>query len=72
LPAIVSAISKTRYDADGADISGIITLADVIPDMRAMSSLNLTHNRLGAKGATNITTAVEVRTIYTSDWDRLA
>jgi hypothetical protein len=47
-------------------------LAAGIKDNGAMSSLNLTHNRLGAKGATNITTAVEVRTIYTSDWDRLA
>jgi hypothetical protein len=29
---------KTRYDNDGADVSGVIALADVIPDMGALST----------------------------------
>jgi hypothetical protein len=68
-------ISSNTMTFDGkksGDMSGVAALADVLPGMGAMSSLNLTHNRLGAEGATNITTAVEVKTIYTSDWDRLA
>ena len=35
----------------GADISGVVALADVIPDMGAMTSLNLASNELGVEGA---------------------
>ena len=33
------------------DISGLTALADVIPGMGAMTSLNLASNMLGVKGA---------------------
>jgi hypothetical protein len=32
-------------------MAGVIALADAIPDMGAMTSLNLSKNRLGVEGA---------------------
>jgi hypothetical protein len=36
---------------DGSKPEGIIAIAKVIPDMRAMTSLNLASNDLGVEGA---------------------
>jgi hypothetical protein len=33
------------------DVSGINTIANAIPNMRAMTSLNLASNKLGVEGA---------------------
>jgi hypothetical protein len=38
---------KTVYNSDGADMSSVIALADVIPGMKAMSVLNLADNAIG-------------------------
>jgi hypothetical protein len=40
---------------------GIIAIANVIPDMGAMTSLNLASNKLGVKGATIIGEAIKVK-----------
>jgi hypothetical protein len=42
------------------DFSGIIAIADVIPDMGAMTSLNLSGSGLGAEGATHIAEGIKV------------
>jgi hypothetical protein len=42
------------------DISGVIALADVISDMRAMTSLNLASNKLGAEGTKIVADAIKV------------
>jgi hypothetical protein len=42
------------------DTSGIIAIADVIPGMGAMTSLNLASNRLGAEGAKIVAEAIMV------------
>jgi hypothetical protein len=42
------------------DVSGIIALADAIPDMGAMTSLNLAVNGLQAEGAKHIAGALKV------------
>jgi hypothetical protein len=44
------------------DMSGVIALADAIPDMRAMTSLNLALNYLRAAGAKVIAEAIKVIT----------
>jgi hypothetical protein len=41
---------KTHYDSDGADMSGVVALADVIPDMGALLVLSLRNNKLFAAG----------------------
>jgi hypothetical protein len=41
-------------------MSGVIALADAIPDMRAMTSLNLASNGLGAEGAKIVAEAIKV------------
>jgi Ran GTPase-activating protein (RanGAP) involved in mRNA processing and transport len=40
-------IADSNLATGGTDMSGIITLADVIPDMGALSSANLLGNRIG-------------------------
>jgi hypothetical protein len=42
------------------DVSGIIALADAIPDMGAMTSLNLASNYLRADGAKIVAEAIKV------------
>jgi hypothetical protein len=42
------------------DMSGVAALTDVIPDMRAMTSLNLASNYLRADGAKIIAEAIKV------------
>jgi hypothetical protein len=42
---------KQGTDPSQPDFTGVIALADVIPDMRAMTSLNLASNTLGVEGA---------------------
>jgi Ran GTPase-activating protein (RanGAP) involved in mRNA processing and transport len=41
-------------------MSGVVALADAIPDMGAMTSLNLSRNRLGAEGAKHIAESISV------------
>jgi hypothetical protein len=41
---------KTSFNSDGTDISGVSTLADVIPDMGALLVLSLGSNDLYAEG----------------------
>jgi hypothetical protein len=65
-------ISNNHMTFDGRTFrerSGVITLADVIPDMRAMTSLNLASNSLCAEGAQIIAEAIKVTkcTVYTCD-----
>ena len=47
-------------DGVGPDMSGVIALAGVIPDMGAMTSLNLSVNALGPEGAKHIAAGVKV------------
>jgi hypothetical protein len=42
------------------DFSGVIAIANAINDMRAMTSLNLSANRLGAAGAKIVAEAIKV------------
>jgi hypothetical protein len=42
------------------DASGLIAIANAIPDMGAMTSLNLASNRLGAEGAKIVAEAIKV------------
>jgi hypothetical protein len=42
------------------DMSGIVALADVIPDMRALRSLNLSSNNLEVEGAKIVAEAMAV------------
>jgi Ran GTPase-activating protein (RanGAP) involved in mRNA processing and transport len=42
------------------DMSGVTALANAISDMRAMKSLDLSGNQLGAKGAKHITDGIKV------------
>jgi hypothetical protein len=44
----------------GQDMSGVIALADAIPDMGAMTSLNLAANNLRAEGAKIVAEAIKV------------
>jgi Ran GTPase-activating protein (RanGAP) involved in mRNA processing and transport len=49
------------WDADARnDMSGVIALANVIPDLGAMTSLNLARNMLGVEGAETIAEAIKV------------
>jgi hypothetical protein len=41
-------------------MSGVIALANVIPDMGAMTSLNLAWNHLGIEGAKIVAEAIKV------------
>jgi hypothetical protein len=45
----------------GRDASGVIALADVFPDMGAMTSLNLASNRLYAGGTKIVAEAIKVK-----------
>ena len=47
-------------DCAQPDMSGVIALANVIPDMGAMTSLNLARNWIGAEGAKHIVGALKV------------
>jgi hypothetical protein len=56
-------ISENDFGVDSGnkpDLSGVITLANVIPDMRAMTGLNLASNSIKAKGAKHIAGALKV------------
>jgi Ran GTPase-activating protein (RanGAP) involved in mRNA processing and transport len=53
-------LSTLPYGAWG-DISGVVALADVIPDMRAMTSLDLSSNEIGSEGAVCVAEAIKVR-----------
>jgi hypothetical protein len=44
-------LTEDEYGIIGGDMSGVIALANAIPGMGAMRSLNLTSNVLGVKGA---------------------
>jgi Ran GTPase-activating protein (RanGAP) involved in mRNA processing and transport len=44
-------IADNNLTSDGNDMSGVIALADVIPDMGAMTSLSLASNVLSVEGA---------------------
>jgi hypothetical protein len=44
----------------GTDVSGVAAIADVIPGMGAMTSLNLASNGLGAEGAKIVAEAIKV------------
>jgi hypothetical protein len=44
-------IADNNLANSGTDMSGVIALADAIPDMGAMTSLNLATNSLGVEGA---------------------
>jgi hypothetical protein len=50
-------MSSGRYVSD---MSGVIALADVMPDMRAMTSLNLASNQLGGEGAKIVAETIKV------------
>ena len=52
--------SATRKGTSFGDMSGVIALADAIPDMGAMTSLNLAENYMGADGAKHIAAAIKV------------
>ena len=52
---------KQGTDPSQPDFTGVIALADVIPDMRALTSLNLASNHLHADGAKIIAEAIKVR-----------
>jgi hypothetical protein len=50
---------------------GVICIADAIKDMRAMTSLNLAGNKLGAAGIRIVTHALKVTTIIFHEPDHL-
>jgi Ran GTPase-activating protein (RanGAP) involved in mRNA processing and transport len=52
-------ISSNMLSLNG-DTSGVIAIANAIPDMRALTSLNLSGNGLGAEGAEHIAEAIKV------------
>jgi hypothetical protein len=47
-------------DYGAFDMSGVIALADIIPGMGAMTSLDVFGNDIGAKGAAHIAEAIKV------------
>ena len=47
-------------DHSAFDMSGVIALADILPDMGAMTSLDLSRNRLAAEGAKIVAEAIKV------------
>ena len=51
---------KQNAVPDGAKSSGVVAIANVIPDMGAMTSLNLSSNSLYAEGAQIIAEAIKV------------
>jgi hypothetical protein len=53
-------ISDNNLGNIGHDVSGIIALAGVIPNMGAMTALNLAFNELGAEGAKIVAEAIKV------------
>jgi Ran GTPase-activating protein (RanGAP) involved in mRNA processing and transport len=49
------------YNSNGrTDTSGIVAIADIIPGMGAMTSLNLASNELGTEGAEIVAEAIKV------------
>ena len=42
-----------------ADMTGVSAVADAIPTMGALTSLNLASNRLGAEGAKQVAEAIK-------------
>ena len=63
--------TEKTYDSDGdtdeeeeeimePDFSGVVAIADAIPAMGALTSLNLADNRLYAKGAKYVAKAIKV------------
>jgi hypothetical protein len=55
----ISSNSMTYGSAWGG-ISGVVALADVIPDMRALSKLDVRENDINAKGKSALTKAAGV------------
>jgi Ran GTPase-activating protein (RanGAP) involved in mRNA processing and transport len=49
-----------KSGAENADTSGIIAIADAIPDMRALTSLNLSSNHVEVQGAKAVAEAIKV------------
>jgi hypothetical protein len=47
---------------------GIIAIANAIPDMRAMTSLNLASNRIGSEGAKHVAEAIKVSVLLWLFW----
>jgi Ran GTPase-activating protein (RanGAP) involved in mRNA processing and transport len=65
-PSLIS-LCGIADDATEADLSGLgmnaddaVILASELPDKRAMTSLNLSNNRLGAEGAMHIAKGIKV------------
>jgi hypothetical protein len=52
--------NKLGYNSNTTDTSGIIAIADVIPGMGAMTSLDLANNVISAEGARHIAAAIKV------------
>jgi hypothetical protein len=56
-------ISSNTMTFDGkksGDMSGVAALADVLPGMGAMTSLNLASNMIGSEGAKHVAEAMKV------------
>ena len=60
LPTTSSDTDTDGEDEGGFDFSGIQALADAIRNNRALTSLNLASNSLGAKGAKHVAEAIKV------------
>jgi hypothetical protein len=60
-------------NADGSayDVSGIIAITDAIPDMGAMTSLNLASNLIGSEGAKHVAEALKVSVLLRLFWYQL-
>jgi hypothetical protein len=58
----ISSDKMTWNGSAWGDMSGIIALADAIPDMGALTSLNLSSNELEAEGAKIVVEATKVTT----------
>jgi hypothetical protein len=56
---------NSDYDAD---TSGVVALADAIPDMRALTSMNLSSNYLDAEGAKIVAEAIKVAVLLRLCW----
>jgi hypothetical protein len=54
-----------------AHTPGIIALANAIPDMGAMASLNLASNMIGSEGAKHVAEALKVSVLLRLFWYQL-
>jgi hypothetical protein len=53
--------TNTKPEGEKFKSEGIIAIADAIPDMGAMTSLNFSYNELGAEGAVHVAEAIKVK-----------